>query len=128
MLGLALGRSEPTADEAGVVMKTSLLAAAGALEVAAIEYTEAVPEGEVIKEQEYEGALAALQSSRSKYRDVRAAVASLFPSEASAIDRLYARADALMSQPAPASEVVTALEDLESLLNPDSTGSLDPGA
>ena len=114
--GMALGSSDPDPAAAASILKTNLVSAAGSLEVAAIEYTEAVSGGRVVSEAEYSGALDALRSSRSKYSAVRSALSSLFPRQVESIDSLYDEAEDLMSARADATEVATLLEDLQLVL------------
>jgi hypothetical protein len=122
VIGLALGGSEIDPQEASREIKTRLVSAAGSLDVAEVEYEESVEDGEVVKQTEYEGALSALDSSRARYREVRSAIASLFPSQVEPIDALYAQIDALMRSQAEAAKVTTALQELEAMLKGEGPG------
>ncbi len=114
--GLALGRSDPTPEEAGREIKTVLAGAAASLEVAGVEYKESVQDGEVVNQTEYDGALGALDSSRARYDEVRPVVVSLFPAQVEPIDELYGRVEALMRSKSDTARVLAALERLQSTL------------
>ncbi len=115
-VGYLLGDKPPDPTDSVRAIRTSLISAAGSLEVAAVEYEESVVDGEVIRAREYEGALAAVRSSRSKLSDVRAALDELAPERIAAIDEGYDEVVALMEDGADATEVQGALDDLRSLL------------
>jgi hypothetical protein len=93
------------------------LSAAGSLEVASIEYEEAVDAGDVESRPEYEGALDALDSSLSTYeQDARPALRLLAPATAEDLDVLYDRCGELMTTQAEATEVGACLTELEDRL------------
>lgn len=115
-VGLGLGGSDPDPQEAGREIETALVSAAGSLEVAGVEYEESVQDGEVVKQTEYEGALGALESSRTRFREVRSVLVSLFPSQVEPINDLYAEIEQLMRSRTDAEEVSAALQELESVL------------
>ncbi len=114
--GLALASSDPNPQEAGQEIKAALVSVAGSLEVAAIEYEESVSDGEVTKEAEYEGALSALDSSRTRYGEVRPVLVSLFPSQVEPIDDLYGEIEQLMRSRSDPARVTAGLQELESIL------------
>ena len=116
VVGLALGRSDPDPEEAGSEIRAALISAAGTLEVAAIEYEESVSGGEVTREAEYEGALSALDSSRSRYDEVRPVLVSLFPSQVEPIDDLYGEIEQLMRSRTDPARVNAELQELEAIL------------
>ena len=115
-VGYLLGDTPPDPTDSVGAIRTSLISASGSLEVAAVEYEESVVDGEVESSQEYEGALAAVRSSRSKLSDVRAALDELAPERIGAIDEGYDEVVALMEARADATEVQRALDDLRELL------------
>lgn len=123
LLGLALKSGDPDPTEAAQNVKAELLSAAGSLEVAAIEYDEAVEEGEVVREAEYRGALDAVTSARSRYADVRPALAQLSPALAAGIDTAFDNAEQMMQDSAGEEEVASALRNLERLLKGDVPGT-----
>lgn len=114
--GWVVATTEPDPREAGREIKGALVAAAGSLEVASIEYEESVADGEVLKEAEYEGALSALDNSRARYDSVRPVLASLFPSQVEPVDALYGEAERLMRSRSDVAEVRSVLQELEAVL------------
>ena len=116
-LGFALGGDEFDAADAAAEIRTTLATATGSLEVAAIEYAEAVEDGEVQEEAEYRGAQDAVESSRSRYAEVEAALETLAPDTAEEISDAYAEIENLMSDVADEQEVGSALAELEELLS-----------
>ena len=116
-LGFALGGDEFDAADAAAEIRTTLATAAGSLEVAAIEYAEAVEDGEVQAEAEYRGAIDAVESSRSRYAEVEAALETLAPDSAGEISDAYAQIENLMSGVADEGEVADAIGELEDLLS-----------
>ena len=116
VIGLALGGSDPSPQEAGREIEAALVSAAGSLEVAGIEYEEAVSDGEVTTEAEYEGALSALDSSRARYDEVRPVLVGLFPSQVESVDDLYGEIEQLMRSRSDPAQVNVRLQELESVL------------
>jgi len=114
---LLQGDPDPAAIAADV--DAELAAAAASLEVVAVEYEESVEEGEVVQEAEFRGAESALASSRTRYEAVAAAVETLAPERAAAIDGAYVDAEGLMNERASAEELSDVLADLEELLRGD---------
>lgn len=114
--GYLLGDKPPDPTDSVRAIRTSLISASGSLEVAAVEYEESVVDGEVVRAPEYEGALAAVRSSRSKLSDAREALDELAPERIGAIDDGYEEVIALMEDRADATEVQRALDDLRELL------------
>ena len=123
LAGLALGSGEADPAEAALDLKAELVAAAGALEVAGIEYQESVSGGEVTRQEEYEGALSAVASARERYAAVRPALASLVPSLATEIDQGFDDCEQLMEDAADPSQVTAELGELEGLLKGDVPGA-----
>jgi hypothetical protein len=115
-LGFALGGDEFDATEAAAEIRTTLAAAGGILEVAGIEYAEAVQDGEVQAEAEYRGALDALENSRERYTEVEPALETLAPEKAAEISDAYGAIETMMADIADEQGVETALDELESLL------------
>jgi hypothetical protein len=115
-IGYLVGDRPPDPADSVRALRTSLLAAAASLDVAAVEYEESVVDGEIVRRPEYEGALAALRSSRRKFAEVRDPVAALAPERVDPIDSLYTEVEGLMERRAPAEEVAAALTDLQALL------------
>ena len=116
-LGFALGGDEFDAADAAAEIRTTLATASGSLEVAAIEYAEAVEDGEVQAEAEYRGAIDAVESSRTQYAEVEAALETLAPDTADEITDSYAEIENLMADVADEQEVGSALAELEDLLS-----------
>jgi hypothetical protein len=119
LVGLALGSSDPDPVAAAQEVKASLLSAAGSVEVAVIEYEEAVGDGGIESQSEYDGAVDALESSRAAYAEVRPALAALAPGAAADLDELYDRCGALMEDQASPTEVETCAADLTAALKGD---------
>jgi hypothetical protein len=115
-LGFALGGEDFDAADAATEIRGTLSAAAGSLEVASIEYSEAVEGGEVVAEAEYRGAVDAVESSRSQYEEVEPAVEGIAPGVATEISDSYDEVERLMSDVADEEEVAAALAELEELL------------
>jgi DNA-binding MarR family transcriptional regulator len=84
--------------------------------VVRVEYAESVEDGEVVATPEYEGGRGALASSRSRYLEVREAVASVAPDTAAEIDRAYDELERLVYARAPTEEVATAAGELADML------------
>ncbi len=124
LIGFLLGGSEPSPSESVRQIRSVLVRAAGSLEVAAVEYRESVDDGVVVDETEYEGALGALRSSRSRFATIEAALEDLFPTQVETIDELYDRAGAAMEARAPARRVEASLAELEVLLEGERGGIL----
>ena len=115
-LGFALGSEEFDAADAATEIRGTLATAGGSLEVAAIEYAEAVEGGEGQAEAEYRGAVDAVESSREQYAEVEAAVEGIAPEVAAEITDKYDEIEGLMSDLADEQEVEQALSELEGLL------------
>lgn len=119
IVGLLVGLAVTT-DQGGTGaedIQAALFGAAGSVEVAAIEYEEAVSTGgNVTSTSEYAGARDALKSGRARYMEVREPLASLAPERVEELDGAFDAAEDLMSDAADAREVVAALEELEALL------------
>ncbi len=106
------GDDTPAAED----IRSALLAAAGSVEVASIEYEEAVAGGSITSETEYSGAQDALASGKTRYQEVREELRALAPERVEQIDTLFEEAEGLMSDAAEPTEVVPALEELEEAL------------
>ena len=115
-LGFVLGQEEPDAAEGVRLVEQELAAAAAGLEVAGIEYTEAVDDGEVVSDAEYQGSLDALGSSRTRFESVREPLAALAPDLADAIDTTYDETETAMEERAATEEVQQLLDSLSELL------------
>ena len=115
-IGLAVGTKDPDPNEVAASIRATLAAAGGSIEVAAIEYEEAVVDGAVEREAEYEGSLAALSSSNSRYQEVRDPLASLAPAVAEEIDSSYTRCRDLMERKVEVERVSECLGELELML------------
>lgn len=115
-VGFALGKpNEPNLDEAVGSIRASLARGAGSLEVAAIEYEEAVEDGEVVAEAEYEGAIAAAESAEATFASVRSALEQLAPDKVEAIGDRFEELLEAMAEKQDAglvSRLATELEDL----------------
>ena len=118
-LGFVLGQEDPDATEGVRLVQQELAAAAAGLEVAGIEYTEAVDDGEVLSDAEYQGSLDALDSSRSRYEEVSEALETLAPERAAAIAAGYNDVQAAMEGTSPAEDVASLLDELAALLQGD---------
>lgn len=115
--GFAIGR-EPVDPLAGARSVSSELSrAAASLEVAAIEYREALTEPGGVQEAEYEGALDALASSRRRFTDVRAALEVLMSNYAQQIAAAYDALETAMRDRADVEDVDRLIEDLRALLS-----------
>ena len=116
VVGLALGSREPDPAEVAADLRADLVAAAGSLEVAEIEYTESVSDGAITRQAEYDGALGAIESSEARYREVAPAIESLVPSRSEEIDALYEECASAMRDRADPTEVSDCLDQLLDLL------------
>lgn len=114
--GLAIGSKDPDPLAAAQEVRAALVSAAGSLEVAVIEYEEAVGPGGVESQPEYEGARDALASSRERYREVRPALDALAPATVELLDALYDRCTALVEERVPAPEVEECAVELSAAL------------
>ena len=83
---LAFGTRPPDLDAAAGVIEDGLTDVRGLVEVAAIEYREAVPDGTVASQAEYDGAREALDRAATAYDAVDSPLASLAPDRAAAIE------------------------------------------
>lgn len=117
--GLVLGSDEFEPSAAGQEISVLLTSAAGSLEVAAVEYGESVSDGEVIEQAEYDGALAAVASSRTKFTEVAPALEPLGATTLDSIDDLYQEIDASMRSHADPEVVTELIERLEEILKGD---------
>jgi hypothetical protein len=115
LVGVAL-RPEPDPVEALGEIQDALRGAAGSLEVLEVEYAESVVEGDIVSTPEYEGARAALASSRERYAEVREAVASVAPDTVGQVDRAYDELENLVDQRAPSEEVAALAGQLSDML------------
>ena len=115
-IGFVLGREDPDPAEGVRLIQQELIGAAAGLEVAGIEYSESVENGEVVNDTEYEGALAALQSSRDRFESVSAALRELAPERVQEIEVLYDEIAAEMEAQAESDAVTQMLDDLEAAL------------
>lgn len=115
-LGFALGQEDPDAAEGVRLVKQELAAAAAGLEVAGIEYAEAVDDGEVLSEPEYQGSLDAIGNSRTRFESVEDALAALAPDLAEQIADGFDDAESAMEDRAPTEDVQALLDELSGLL------------
>ena len=118
--GLALGTKKPDPTEVATDLRRGLVAAAGSLEVAEVEYTESVSNGEITRQAEYEGALGAIESSRDRYREVAPAVEAVVPSRSEEIEARYEECAGAMRDRAAPTEVTQCLAELRDLLEGES--------
>lgn len=119
LIGVAIGwaarggGSDPA--EAVATVRSEMADSAGLLEVAGIEYSEAV-DGATVIEAELSGAKDAVARSRELYDEVSEAVGLMDPEAADQIEAAYDETLALMDATADAAEVTAALEALTLLL------------
>ena len=116
LMGLLAGREEFDPAESGEVINATLSSAAGSLDVAAVEYAESVAKGEVTNQAEFDGALAAVSSSRAKFSEVRPALETVFSRQIAAIEGLYDEADGSMRSHERPQTVTSLLLRLQRLL------------
>jgi hypothetical protein len=116
LIGLAIGGGDPDPAAVAEDLRADLVAAAGSLEVAEIEYAESVSDGEITRQAEYEGALGAIESSETRYQEVAPAIESLVPSRADEISALYAECSSAMDERTDPDQVTACLNDLRDLL------------
>jgi hypothetical protein len=117
--GILVSRSEPNPVEAARSVQAELDRAASSLEVVAIEYDESVDGGEVVSDGEYRGTQDALESSRTRFDDVRAALELLAPDRAGSIDDAYDAVQRSIEARADPAEVTQELDSLTALLRGD---------
>jgi hypothetical protein len=115
-IGLGVGSRDPDPTEVASDLRADLVAAAGSLEVAEIEYTESVADGEITRQAEYEGALGAIESSEARYRQVAPALEALVPSRSDEIDALFDECGRAMRERVDPAEVTECLGELRDLL------------
>ena len=120
-LGFVLGKEEPDPAEGVRLVQQELTAAAAGLEVAGIEYSEAVEGGEVVNETEYQGSLDALESSRDRFESVAGPLGTLAPDLAERIEGTYGDARNAMEERAAAEELDALLGELSELLKGETT-------
>jgi hypothetical protein len=116
-IGFLLGGSEPDPEVAVQEMASELNRTSGTLEVVSIEYSEAVEDGEVVSEPEYEGARAAAIRARSSYDSVREPLALLVPGAVAELDAAFDDLIAAIDEIAPEEDVTQAAEDTSRLLD-----------
>lgn len=97
-------------------VRSALASSAGTLEVAGIEYSEAVEEGEIVNDPEYRGALDALASSRDRFEEVRPAVVAFTPERADEIVEAFEKVEGLMTDRADEQLVEESLGSLADAL------------
>lgn len=115
-VGFALGDREPDPTEVAGEVRAELVAAAGSLEVAEIEYEESVSDGEITRQAEYDGAVSAVESSEDRFRAVAPAVEALAPERTQEIESLYADCSSAMTERVDPTEVASCLDQLRALL------------
>jgi hypothetical protein len=117
LIGLALGGDEQTDPEDAVRdTRAKMAQAAGLLEVAPVEYGQAVRNGEVVREPEYRGARDAVERSRELYLEARPALALAGPDAARTIDHAYARLASAMDARVATAQVERRTARLRELL------------
>jgi hypothetical protein len=116
VIGLAVGGRDPSPADVASDLRADLVAAAGSLEVAEIEYAESVSDGEITRRAEYDGALDAIESSRSRYQEVAPAIESLAEERAEEIGNRYDECSSAMQERAEPQEVTDCLTELRDLL------------
>lgn len=116
--GIGLGIGSRDLDPSAVAddLRADLVAAAGSLEVAEIEYSESVSDGEITRRAEYDGSLGAIDSSKTRYQEVKPALESLVPSRVDRIGELYEECSSAMRDRADAAEVSECLDELRNWL------------
>jgi hypothetical protein len=119
-IGFAVGSREPEPSEVAGDLRADLVASAGSLEVAEIEYAESVSGGEITRRAEYDGALRAIESSEERYREVAPAIESVVPSRSEEIDTLYDDCASAMRERVDPAEVSKCLVELRALLKGES--------
>jgi hypothetical protein len=97
-------------------MRSALDSAASLLEVAGIEYAEAVVDGRVVKEVEFRGSVDAVSRSKARWQEVAVALGKLDPVRAAAIGQAYDEVEALMARHVPPTELDGKLATLTALL------------
>lgn len=117
--GILVSRSDPDPLEAARAVQAELDRGASSLEVVGIEYDESVDAGEVVSDAEYRGAQDALESSRRRFDDVRAALDVLAPDRADSIDDAYAAVERSIEARADAARVTEEIDSLTALLHGD---------
>jgi hypothetical protein len=116
VIGLAVSGGDDS-DPVGAVRdaRSTASRAAAILEVAPIEYGQAVQAG-AEAEEGLRGAQGVVERSRSVYQEVRPVVSLIDPQAATAIDHRYARLLAAIRARQPAPEVNRATKRLQGLL------------
>lgn len=115
LVGLLLGyalRGDPDPLDAIEETRTTLLSAAATLEIVGVEYAEAVEGEEIVAPPEYEAALAALASSRERYREVAGVVEVLNPAAVTAAEDGYRELERMIRDRENEGLVRAATEDL----------------
>lgn len=111
--GSLLASGDPDLEAISEDIRAALRGAAASLEVAEIEYTEAIEGG---SETELGGSRDALASSRARYEEVAEGLRTLAPERAATIEVLYDRLGDAMSSRSPVAEVAGSFEELEAEL------------
>jgi hypothetical protein len=115
-IGFAFGGREPDPRELAGDLRADLVASAGSLEVAEIEYSESVSGGEITRQAEYDGALGAIESSEARYQEVAPAIESVVPTRSEEIGALYDDCASAMRERVDPPEVTQCLVELRDLL------------
>src|ERR687892_2938027 len=108
------GTRPPDLDAATEVVEERLLEARNLLEIAAIEYREGAPDGEIARQTEYDAAVDAVARARAAIDAVDGPMRSLAPDRAAAIDAGFEDLSAVMegvASPGAVDEVIAALVD-----------------
>lgn len=116
VIGWAVRGEGSDPAEAVATVRSGMAEAAGLLEVAGVEYSQAVEGTTVVEDAELSGAKDAVARSRELYDEVSEALGLIDPEAAKAIESGYDEVVALMDATADAAEVTAALEDLRALL------------
>jgi hypothetical protein len=117
--GILVSRSDPDPLEAARVVQAELDRAASSLDVVGIEYDESVDAGAVVSDAEYRGTQDALESSRSRFDNVRPALEVLALDRADTIDDAYAALERSIEARADPAQVTEEIESLAALLRGD---------
>lgn len=119
LIGLALG-GDDSSDPADAWRETSskLTQAASLLEVATVEYKEAVRNGKVVRPPEYRGARGAVARSRELYFEARGALGLLDTALVARIDDAYGGLAAALAERAPAVEFERLAEHARTVMAP----------
>ena len=117
LLGLALGGDDESDPLSGVRdARSSLVRAAGVLEIVDVEYGQGIEDGRVVSAPEYRGASDAVRRSREHYAEARPVLAFIESDATARVDRAYEQLESAIAERVAQSDVDSQARALQQML------------